>query len=831
MIVLQPGPVPRFVGRGRNFTMLGWVCLLAAVAGRADDWPPAPPLQVLPEIEAGPLPPSVSAESVRPSCWRCTFRFRPPDRAQTVTLAGTFNGWNPRAAALSGPDAEGRWTASVELGPGVHYYKFVVDSREWLIDPLNPEKENDGHGGHNSVVRLGRLAHLKSSAARPGDGQIDAIGLEHRPDRPRYFQALSHDRILVRLQTLAHDVEHTFLAVRGAQLVTMNLVDQDDRFALYEAEADLPAESKATDGVRRVEYTFVLADGILRASAPEIYTCSFSTKDIFSAPEWARHAVWYQIMLDRFRNGNRANDPDPVVPWTQEWFRPAPFEGLDGQTFYRYYVFQRFYGGDLDGLEQKLPYLKELGVNALYLNPIFKAPSYHKYDTQNHVHVDDHFGTRGDYLEVVDHEDLLNPATWRWTESDRCFLRFLEKAHAEGFRVIIDGVFNHVGTAHPAFLDVQARRQKSPFAEWFNVTSWQPLRYTGWAGLASLPEFRKSATGLASESLKQYIFNVTRRWMDPNGDGDPSDGVDGWRLDVPNEIPAPFWAEWRQLVKSINPDAYICGEIWDRADPWLDGRHFDGVMNYPFARAVVAWVFDRRWKITASEFDRRLRELRLAYPQAASFVLQNLLDSHDTDRVASMAFNPDRAYDHANRVQDSGPDYNNAKPSPEAYARARLATFIQMTYAGAPMIYYGDEVGMWGADDPTCRKPMLWKDLEPYENPEENFVMEDHLAYYRQIIGLRRAHSALRTGSFTTLLADDAADVWAFMRKDGQEQIIVAVNASEQTRRIAIQLPADAPCSWQGVFNSAECLRCEEGRLEVTVPGLAGVVLSAPAAR
>jgi len=324
---------------------------------------------------------------------------------------------------------------------------------------------------------------------------------------------------------------------------------------------------------------------------------------------------------------------------------------------------------------------------------------------------------------------------------------------------------------------------------------------------------------------------VTRRWMDPNGDGDASDGVDGWRLDVPNEIPALFWAEWRQLVKSINPNAYICGEIWDRADAWLDGQHFDAVMNYPFARAVVAWVFDRKWKISVSEFDRRLRELRLAYPRAASFVLQNLLGSHDTDRVASMAFNPDRAYDHANRVQDSGPNYNNAKPSVEAYARARLAAFIQMTYVGAPMIYYGDEVGMWGADDPTCRKPMLWKDLEPYENPEENFVMEDHLAYYRQIIALRRTHSALRTGSFATLLADDAADVWAFLRKNEEEQIIVVVNASDQARQVAIPLPADSPRTWQGVFNCDLSLVSKDGRLRVTVPALGGIVLRSEASR
>jgi glycosidase len=292
--------------------------------------------------------------------------------------------------------------------------------------------------------------------------------------------------------------------------------------------------------------------------------------------------------------------------------------------------------------------------------------------------------------------------------------------------------------------------------------------------------------------------------MDPDGDGDPSDGIDGWRLDVPNEIPAPFWVEWRALVKSINPDAYITGEIWDRAEVWLDGQRFDAVMNYPFARAAVAWIFDRKKKISASEIDRRLAELRLAYPAPATYVMQNLMGSHDTDRVVSMALNPDRTYDSENRVQDNGPKYDNSKPPAECYAKARLAALLQMTYLGAPMIYYGDEVGMWGADDPTCRKPMLWKDLEPYDKPDENAVMEDHLAFHRRIIALRNAHPALRTGSFETLLTDDKTDLWAFMRGAENEQLVVVLNASAQPRDVIVPLPPGAPKTWQQVFGAAD---------------------------
>jgi glycosidase len=571
-----------------------------------------------------------------------------------------------------------------------------------------------------------------------------------------------------------------------------------------------------------------LVDGPLQAGKPVSYGGTVPLqKDGFHTPDWAKHAVWYQVMLDRFRNGSPDNDRQPVRSWTSEWFTPSPWEGRDGQTFYDHYVFDRQYGGDLDGLEEKLPYLAELGVNAIYLNPIFKAESYHKYNAETYLHVDDHFGTTGDYAEVAATEDHTDPSTWKWTESDRRFLRFLKTAHRTGFKVIIDGVFNHVGTAHPAFQDVKNRGRKSRYADWFNVTSWKPFKHEGWFGHASLPVFKKSKDGLASEQVRQYLFNVTRRWMDPDGDGDPSDGIDGWRLDVPNEIPAPFWVQWRKLVKSINPEAYITGEIWERADQWLDGRHFDAVMNYEFARAVVAWVFNRKLKVSPSEIDQRLRELRLAYPLEATLVLQNVLDSHDTDRLASMAHNPDRQYDSANRPQDNGPDYDNSKPTPAEYARVRLAALLQMTYVGAPMIYYGDEVGMWGADDPTCRKPMLWEDLQPYEKPDENFVMQDQLAFYRQIIGLRNAHPALRTGSFHTLLTDDRADVWAFLRRDHDEQLVIVLNASDQDRRVTVPLPLRAPNKWTGLLNAEGVFDAADHKLGLRVPAVGGLVLHA----
>jgi cyclomaltodextrinase len=344
-----------------------------------------------------------------------------------------------------------------------------------------------------------------------------------------------------------------------------------------------------------------------------------------------------------------------------------------------------------------------------------------------------------------------------------------------------------------------------------------------------MPVFRKNRSGFASETLKKHIFDVTRRWMDPDGDGHPEDGIDGWRLDVPSDIPRAHWEEWRKFVKRINPQAIITGEIWHRADQWLDGEHFDAVMNYEFAKVVVAWVFNRQQKITAREAASRLAELRLAYPTVATYALQNLVDGHDTDRLASMAQNPDREYDRQNRVQDNNPDYDNSKPSPDSYARARLVALLQMTYVGAPLIFYGDEAGMWGADDPSNRKPMLWKDLEPYEKPEENFVMPEHLAFYKQAVALRNGHSALRDGTFQTLLADDEADVWVFLRGDEQEHVLVALNASALPREVRVPLPEGVPTTWAVVFGDLKTVDVSGGAVKLLVPPISGVALQAAA--
>lgn len=737
-----------------------------------DAWPPAQALQEAPGAMAE-LPVSVTGKKLANGNWKLRFECTPADYSEAapkdISLAGTFNGWNRDVVKLK-KTSSGKWRAEIELPEGRHLYKFVIDGTRWYSDPQNPDLENDGHGGDNSVLRLGLRAQMEESDAEVGDGKIAVHALEHVPGNSFFVQPVGEGKVLVRYRSLSHDVEKITLHLRGQIPMPMTSAVEGPLLETWEATVPVPSAKTA--------YTFVLTDGDTRGRHPEMFTMTKKAADGFQTPDWAKDAIWYQIMPDRFANGDASNDPKHTRPWTSDWYESSDFEGRDGQTFWQWYVYQRLYGGDISGLQAKLAYLQDLGVNALYLNPVFESPSHHKYNATDFRHIDQHLGNKGDFTNEVASEDLLKPSAWSWTQSDKIFLEFLAQAKAMGFRVVIDGVFNHVGTAHPAFLDVRVHGKRSKYADWFDVTSWKPFQYNGWAGFGELPVFKKTADGFVSDSVKQHIFDVTRRWMDPNGDGDPSDGIDGWRLDVPNEVPMPFWEEWRELVKEINPDAYISGEIWHRAEAWLTGKHFDAVMNYPFASAAISWIGHQRKKFTVSEVDRQLAELRMAYPAEATYVLMNLLDSHDTDRLVSKMLNPDRDYDSENREQDPGSTYNNAKPGEIEYRKARLAVLLQMTYVGAPMVYYGDEVGMWGPDDPSNRKPMLWKELEPYAKPDQNFVMDEHLEFYRKAIALRNDLSALRRGSFQTLLTDDERDVWVFLREDDQQWVLVALNAS-----------------------------------------------------
>lgn len=586
-----------------------------------------------------------------------------------------------------------------------------------------------------------------------------------------------------------------------------------------------------------------------------------------SVPKWAADAIFYQIFPERFANGDTSNDPTrdslesperapetwKISPWTGDWYARADWEKKLGPNFFENGVFDRRYGGDLQGVINRLDYLSDLGINVIYFNPVFYAHSLHKYDGASFHHIDPYFGPdpQGDLALIA--KETEDPATWHWTAADKLFLDLLHQAHSRGIRVIIDGVFNHTGRDFFAFADLRQNQAASKYKDWYIVQSFDDpatpqneFRYRGWWGVDTLPELARNSKGdNLYDGPKQYIFEITKRWMDPNGDGDPSDGIDGWRLDVANEVPTGFWREWNQLVRGINPQAYTVAEMWTDAKKFIDDSGFSATMNYyAFSFPVKGFLIDE--VLPPREAERQLNDRREAYSEATQYALQNLIDSHDTDRVASMIVNAGRRpYKQPERFDydiNVSPryiaDYDVRKPNEHERRIQRLVTLMQMTYVGPPMIYYGTEAGMWGADDPCDRQPMVWPDLnyEPQQSDplgrarQADTVEFDPLlfGYYRAAISLRHNNSALRHGTIEFVQADNKANFLAFRRSDESQTLFVGLNRGEAEYRWEIPLSAGEAVSQ--IFTASGTLNAftideQPDKAVVTVPACDGVVL------
>lgn len=574
-----------------------------------------------------------------------------------------------------------------------------------------------------------------------------------------------------------------------------------------------------------------------------------SVDTFYHAPEWSKHVIWYQIFPERFRNGDPSNDPTrervggpkgwKISPWTGDWYKQSEWEKSLGDSF-RDGVFKRRYGGDLQGVIDKLDYLQELGISGIYLNPVFDAVSLHKYDTSHYHHIDRFYGPdpEGD-VKIMKLEDPEDPDTWQWTSADKLFLKLIEEVHNREMRIIIDGVFNHTGTDFWAFRDVKKYQDQSKYKNWYSINSFadgngQKFDYDGWWGVKSLPEL-KEVDGTLVKPVREHIFAITRRWMDPDGDGDPSDGIDGWRLDVPEEVGQKFWKEWNALVRRINPEAYTVGEIWtEKGREWVNGELFTAAMNYPFTEAVQEYMIDQ--SVSASDFMKRLRSIREGLPEGAELVQQNLMDSHDTPRLASMIVNPGREFDTKTKPEER---FDVRKPTPKERRLQRLIALFQYTYVGAPMIFYGTEAGMWGADDPDDRKPMVWPELEyddeknhplDKERPiDKNSFDEELFNWYKKLGEIRNKHLALRKGKFQELLTKNDADVFVFARFLNKHMFcLVAVNRSDQTRKIRIPLDHFEVEEGKHLENIITGNRAEVVNSEtvITLPPIAGAVLS-----
>jgi len=542
-------------------------------------------------------------------------------------------------------------------------------------------------------------------------------------------------------------------------------------------------------------------------------------------PQWAKRVVWYQIFPERFRDGDKGNNQtvidiagsDPkeppkswnIHPWGSDWYQLQYYEKTNGEPEMWKHILRRRYGGDLQGVIDKLDYLHELGITAIYLNPVFQSPSLHKYDGESYHHIDPNFGPDPEEdRKLIATENPLKPETWVWTSADELALKLIDEAHNKGIKIIFDGVFNHLGYNSFAFQDVLKNQEKSPYKDWFIIKSWDNPKtgskfdYEGWFGVKSLPELKEDSTGIVA-GPKKYIFDATKRWMNPKGKG-IAHGIDGWRLDVAFCVGHPFWKKWRQHVRAINPEAYMTAEIVDTPDkvkPYMQGDEFDGEMNYNFAFASAEFFFNPdSTRTSVTEYNKNLKELRELYPQGVAYVSQNLFGSHDANRIGSHIVN--RGIGNFRNWGDyfnisnalNNPEYSTRKPQEEDIELQKLFVIMQMTYVGAPMIYYGDEVGMWGGNDPDCRKPMIWNDIsfedEIYNangtihEPDKVEINQDLFKHYKKLIHIRNENKPLQLGSYKTLLTDDDKGILVFERIFKEQRVIVVINNSNKNQTI-----------------------------------------------
>ncbi|OXM83544.1 alpha-glycosidase [Paenibacillus rigui] len=438
--------------------------------------------------------------------------------------------------------------------------------------------------------------------------------------------------------------------------------------------------------------------------------------DLNTVPEWAKSAVFYQIVPDRFANGNPGNDPEGTEPW-------------GGQP-----KLDNMFGGDLQGIIDHLDHLADLGVNAVYLTPVFVSPSNHKYDTVDYRRIDPQLGDNDLMRELV------------------------KQCHDRGIRVMLDAVFNHAGEQFPPFQDVLKYGERSQYADWFHIRGF-PLEVKD--GIPNYDTFGFYGTmpklNTANPEVKQYLLDVAEYWV-------KEVEIDGWRLDVANEVDHHFWRDFRKVVKQANPEAYIVGEVWNDSIKWLLGDQFDSVMNYPFSNQVLEFF-------TASDMDgytfsNGISALLMRYPQQTNEVIFNLLGSHDTPRVLTRVGEDKR--------------------------RLKLCVVFLLTYMGTPCIYYGDEVGLTGGADPDCRKCMEW---DPERQDRELYD------FYKLLIALRREHAALVSGKFRFLQAEQGDRRLVYERIDEAEHFLVWMNNTEETTTLSHPIETD---DWRDALSGEE---------------------------
>jgi cyclomaltodextrinase / maltogenic alpha-amylase / neopullulanase len=533
----------------------------------------------------------------------------------------------------------------------------------------------------------------------------------HRP-KDNYAYVCTKGELHIRIRTKKNDVNNITLIYGDpynwedgkwiSQEETMIKTGSDQLFDYWLVSVAPPHY--------RIKYAFQLTDidqttyytekGFLDEKPTDTALCFafpfMNSIDIFNPPNWVKNTVWYQIFPERFANGNRQNDPEGTLEWGST--DPTP---------------TNFFGGDLEGVINHVSYLKELGINGIYFTPIFKAFSNHKYDTIDYLEIDPSFGD-------VD-----------------TFKRLVKVCHQNGIKIMLDAVFNHSGFYFPQFQDVLEKGEDSRFKDWFHIKEF-PLvtepkpNYETFAFTPFMPKLNTE-----NPEVKEYLLEVGRYWV-------KEFDIDGWRLDVANEVDHAFWREFRQEVKKIKPDIYILGEIWHDSMPWLRGDQFDAVMNYPFATNILH-LFSKK-SISSKEFVENMNSVIHMYPHNVNDVAFNLVGSHDTHRILTECSDDVRL--------------------------VKLIYTIMLTFIGTPCIYYGDEIGITGEQDPGCRKCMEW---------DETKQNRDLFQHVKKLIQLRYDNPLLANEGKLTFIPSDYHDSCiAYTKSNGTSTFLIVINTKEE---------------------------------------------------
>ncbi len=648
--------------------------------------------------------------------------------------------------------------------------------------------------------------------------------------------------VTIRFRTKKDNVDAVFLCSNG-QKQLMKKTETEDDFDYYACTCKMTEEPFA--------YYFEVADGVLtwnydnygptREVRPQYF---FRIVPGFSTPDWAKGAVMYQILVDRFYNGDPSNDVE-----TNEYFyiRTTSQKVENWDKVPESFSVAEFYGGDLEGVRKKLDYLQNLGIEVIYFNPLFVSPSNHKYDIQDYDYIDPHYGKI-----VVDGGELLHPGVQenrmakryirRVTDkrnleaSNQLFAQLVQEIHDRGMKVILDGVFNHCGSfnkwmdreeiysAQEGYEPGAYVSKDSPYKDYFNFrdqNAWpHNWSYDGWWDHDTLPKLNYEG----SADLYQYILEIGKKWVSPPYN------VDGWRLDVAadlgmsEEFNHQFWRDFRKAVKSANPNAVILAEHYGDPKSWLAGDQWDTIMNYDAFMEPVTWFLTGMEKHSDSfegstlgnimNFEGSMNHYMTSFLTPSLYCSMNQLSNHDHSRFLT------RTNRRIGRIDTLG-----AKAASEGVNKGvfREAVVIQMTWPGAPTLYYGDEAGLCGFTDPDNRRTYPWGKED-----------RDLIAFHREIIRIHKEYEVFRTGSLKFLQGE--YNLLCYARFNRKEQMVILINNDENTRDVDVFVIA------AGISKSAHLeqlmftnetgysilpvvYQVEDGRLRMTMPKHSAVVL------